>query len=148
MFHGQGQGRPFEMKNSELIIGRGENCDLRIPLNSVSRKHCRIELDETLRVDDMGSSNGTFVNGRRIQSIELEPGDTIQIGPVVFVVQIDGDPPTSDMHPIRAGFGDESKTSDSTTSLIDGSHPDVTPTIQADQSHAGQSADADKQPGQ
>lgn len=83
------------------MLGRREDCDLRIPIADVSRKHCRIVISgSTATVEDMGSSNGTFVNGRKIHgSMELEPGDSLQIGPIVFVVQIDGDPEIDQMRP-------------------------------------------------
>jgi pSer/pThr/pTyr-binding forkhead associated (FHA) protein len=71
-----------------------------IPLGEISRKHCRIiRDDDTLRLEDLGSSNGTFHNGRRIQEAVLEPGDTVQIGPVSFVVQIDGVPDDDEIQP-------------------------------------------------
>ena len=71
----------------------GPDCDLRIPLTDVSRKHCRLKLDAAgLLVSDLGSSNGTWVNGRRVTEEDLDPGDTLRVGPVKFTVQIDGKP--------------------------------------------------------
>jgi pSer/pThr/pTyr-binding forkhead associated (FHA) protein len=124
MFHGHAAPRVFELKKPDIIIGRGEACDLRVPLGSVSRKHCKITIEPDAIVEDLGSSNGTYVNGQRIHSHPLEPGDSIQIGPVVFVLQIDGIPPIRDMSPVRT----QSQTV--LTSSIDGSHPDSSPTIQ------------------
>jgi predicted component of type VI protein secretion system len=93
------------------VIGRREDCDLRIPLGEVSRKHCRLVRDgDTLKLEDLGSSNGTFLNGQRVQEALLSPGDTIQVGPVVFAVQIDGEPPEEELNPVAAagaGRGDE-----------------------------------------
>jgi pSer/pThr/pTyr-binding forkhead associated (FHA) protein len=85
------------------VIGRREDCDLRIPLGEISRKHCRLVRDEeTLRLEDLGSSNGTYHNGQRIQESVLAAGDTVQIGPVVFVLQLDGVPADEDLQPVAS----------------------------------------------
>ncbi len=87
----------------ESIIGRREDCDLRIPLGDVSRKHCSILLtdDGGLRLQDLGSSNGTYVNGRRVQESPILPGDVIQIGSLKFLVQVNHEPPEPDAIPSR-----------------------------------------------
>src|SRR5438045_2352558 len=89
------------MARDMTVIGRREDCDLRIPLGEVSRKHCRILRDgDSLKLEDLGSSNGTFLNGQRVQEALLSPGDTIQVGPVVFVLQIDGQPSDDELRPV------------------------------------------------
>src|SRR4051812_6898204 len=101
MFRADGQRRSFSVTRDMTVIGRREDCDLRIPLSDVSRKHCRMILDgETIKVEDLGSSNGTYRNGERVQQTELTAGDTLQIGPVVFVLQVDGFPADEDLAPI------------------------------------------------
>lgn len=101
MFRDGGQHRPFTVTKDVTVIGRREDCDLRIAVGAVSRKHCRVlRGDDVVEVEDLGSSNGTFVNGNKIQRSPLAPGDTIQIGPVVFVVQIDGEPSLSEAKPM------------------------------------------------
>jgi pSer/pThr/pTyr-binding forkhead associated (FHA) protein len=103
MFRADGQRRSFSVTRDMTVIGRREDCDLRIPLSDVSRKHCRLILDgETIRVEDLGSSNGTYRNGERIQQTELGAGDTLQVGPVVFVLQVDGFPADEDLAPVTA----------------------------------------------
>ena len=103
MFRSDGERRSFSVTRDITVIGRREDCDLRIPLGDVSRKHCRIIRDgEELRVEDLGSSNGTFHNGQRVQEAPLSPGDSIQVGPVVFVLQLDGVPADEDLHPVAA----------------------------------------------
>jgi pSer/pThr/pTyr-binding forkhead associated (FHA) protein len=103
MFTGDGERRSFSLPRPTTLIGRREDCDLRIPLGEVSRKHCRFMLDgDTLQLEDMGSSNGTYVNGSRIQSTEIQAGDVVQIGPVVFTVQIDGVPVDEEIQPAAA----------------------------------------------
>jgi pSer/pThr/pTyr-binding forkhead associated (FHA) protein len=101
MFRSDGERRSFSVVRDVTVIGRREDCDLRIPLGDVSRKHCRlIKEEDSLRVEDLGSSNGTHVNGQRVQEAELHPGDTVQVGPVVFVVQIDGVPADEELQPM------------------------------------------------
>ena len=101
MFRADGERRSFSISRDMTVIGRREDCDFRIPLGEISRKHCRLIKDgQTLRLEDLGSSNGTFRNGERVQEAELQPGDTIQIGPVVFVVQINGEPPDDQLQPM------------------------------------------------
>jgi predicted component of type VI protein secretion system len=103
MFRADGERRSFSLPRQVTVIGRREDCDLRIPLGDVSRKHCRFIIEEdTLRVEDLGSSNGTYHNGVRIQEAVVQPGDTVQVGPVPFVVQINGVPADDEIQPTRA----------------------------------------------
>lgn len=104
MFKNDGERRSFSITREMTVIGRRQDCDLMIPLGEISRKHCRIIRDgESLRLEDLGSSNGTFHNGRRVQESVLAAGDTIQVGPVSFVVQIDGEPHDDKIKPHAAG---------------------------------------------
>ena len=107
MFRSDGERRSFSMARDMTVIGRREDCDLRIPLGEVSRKHCRIVRDgDSLKLEDLGSSNGTFLNGQRLQEAVLSPGDTIQVGPVVFVLQIDGQPSDDELRPVTMDTAD------------------------------------------
>jgi predicted component of type VI protein secretion system len=100
MFTSDGQRRSFALPKNATVIGRREDCDVRIPLGEVSRKHCRLSAGEDeLRIEDMGSSNGTFLNGVRIQEATIQPGDSLQIGPIAFTVQIDGVPADDQIQP-------------------------------------------------
>src|SRR5215212_5082098 len=106
MFRPDGQRRSFSITRDMTVIGRREDCDLRIPLSDVSRKHCRVIVNgETIKAEDLGSSNGTYVNGERIQQAEVGAGDTLQIGPVVFVVQMNGFPADDDLQPVTTTSG-------------------------------------------
>jgi pSer/pThr/pTyr-binding forkhead associated (FHA) protein len=103
MFRPEGDRRSFSITRELTVVGRREDCDFRIPLGEISRKHCRLIRDgDTLRIEDLGSSNGTYHNGNRVQEAVLQPGDTLQIGPVVFVVQIDGVPADDELQPVSA----------------------------------------------
>jgi pSer/pThr/pTyr-binding forkhead associated (FHA) protein len=91
-----GGQRAFPLAKATVVLGRREDCDFRIPLADVSRQHCRVVIDsvnETVTVEDLGSANGTLVNGKRVRSQALAAGDVLEVGPVRFVVQVDGRPP-------------------------------------------------------
>lgn len=88
-----GDIKPFVLPSTVTLIGRRQDCDLCIPLTVVSRKHCELNMDQgRLMIRDLHSKNNTFVNGKKIEETRLNPGDQISIGPVNFVVQIDGQP--------------------------------------------------------
>ncbi|HOB74062.1 MAG TPA: FHA domain-containing protein [Phycisphaerae bacterium] len=100
MFKENGERKLFPISPGKTVIGRKEDCGLRIPLGEISRKHALLMVDEkTAILRDLGSANGTYVNNKRITEQELEPGDHIVIGPVVFTVQIDGQP--EDLKPVQ-----------------------------------------------
>jgi len=99
-FKADGGRRSFSLPRDVTVIGRKEDCDVRIPLGEVSRKHCRLVTEgESLRLEDMGSSNGTYLNGQRVQEVIVQAGDALQVGSVVFVVQIDGIPSDEEIQP-------------------------------------------------
>jgi len=103
MFRADGERRSFSLPRTVTVIGRREDCDLRIPLGDVSRKHCRFIADnDTLKIEDLGSSNGTFHNGVRIQEAVVNAGDNVQVGPVMFVVQVNGVPADEEIQPPAA----------------------------------------------
>jgi diguanylate cyclase (GGDEF)-like protein len=69
------------------VIGRHGSCDVVIELEGVSRRHAQIELlpDGSAEVADLGSKNGTFVNGEPVTRCTLRDGDRIQVGPVTLL---------------------------------------------------------------
>lgn len=100
MFKRDGQRKDFAIINDRTVIGRAEDCALRVPLLSVSRRHCEvIRSQQELSVRDLASSNGTYVNNQRVNEKVLRPGDRLSVGPVVFTIQIDGQP--EQIKPIR-----------------------------------------------
>lgn len=87
-------GREIMLDGDELILGRSPLLPTPINLQSISRQHCslaRMMVDgaEQFRITDLGSTNGTLVNGVHIDSAMLQDGDRIQAGDVIlkFVVQ-------------------------------------------------------------
>ena len=84
MFKSDGTRRDFPLSKQTTLIGRTNQCDLRVPLSSVSREHCEIVLEQqAVVIRDLGSSNGTYHNRRRVQQTTLIAGDEVAIGPVV-----------------------------------------------------------------
>ena len=74
--------------SDEIIIGRGEMNDLIIPEQTVSGKHCRIAYQgDQYILTDLQSTNGTVVNGNKIQSCAINQGDKIQLGKVLIFVR-------------------------------------------------------------
>ncbi|NLF07135.1 MAG: FHA domain-containing protein [Pirellulaceae bacterium] len=88
--NGKQAGTEISVKGNSLLIGRGEECNLRPQSSLVSRKHCRIEIaDGKVTIEDFGSTNGTFVNDQRIEGRrELHNGDQIRVGMLTFEVQL------------------------------------------------------------
>ena len=77
------QIRQAELIPTGTIVGRGEQCDIMIDSSHVSRRHARFFMTPEGKwfVQDLGSSNGTFVNGERVESCPISPADVVEIGP-------------------------------------------------------------------
>ena len=88
-----GQRREFPIEGEEIVIGRRQDCGLRVQTGDVSRRHCMIEVNAgAVEIQDLESANGTFVNGKRVEHATLTAGDKVKVGPVTFIIQIDGEP--------------------------------------------------------
>jgi hypothetical protein len=86
-----GPGTRHVLSSGRNVIGRGTEADIRLPDTGVSRKHVDVVLDNgTAFAEDLGSTNGTLVNGRRISRQPLSDGDVIRIGHSVLVYRQDG----------------------------------------------------------
>lgn len=85
---GKYQGGEFPIEeNKEVVVGRSSDLDMVLVEEMVSRKHARIELrDGIIHIEDLGSTNGTFVNGERIVKAKLKEGDRILIGSNILKV--------------------------------------------------------------
>jgi pSer/pThr/pTyr-binding forkhead associated (FHA) protein len=93
LFKKDGSQRSFSLPDSIMVIGRRHDCDLCIPLKTVSRRHCQVNQNkEAIKIRDLGSRIGTFLNGKRIEEEALKAGDYIKIGPLIFLLQINGQP--------------------------------------------------------
>ncbi len=126
LFKKNGSTQTFPLSQTVTIVGRQQHCDLCIPLMVVSRKHCELNQDSgVLRVRDLGSRNGTSVNGKKVTEAVLEAGDKLQLGPVLFAVQIDGHPAEfaaggSDTAAAAVSSDDTSVNEDSNDAVLDG----------------------------
>lgn len=81
----------FILGIEDIWVGRDETCDIVLDDRSVSSKHLRFHYrDGGHYVQDLGSTNGTFINGTRILEAKLHALDRIQIGAVSIVVCMDG----------------------------------------------------------
>lgn len=93
LFKKDGSHKNFPLPSDITVIGRRHDCDLCIPLMVVSRRHCQLsQNDEALKIRDLDSKSGTFLNGKRISEATVKAGDFITIGPLTFLLQIGGKP--------------------------------------------------------
>lgn len=82
-----GGGDPIPLLKSPLLVGRRESCDIVLRFPNVSGSHCELSIDGGYwTVRDMGSSNGTKVNGARVSEQRLDPGDTLTIAKHQFEI--------------------------------------------------------------
>lgn len=90
-------GRRYQLA-AEATMGRSPSCEISLQDDKVSRRHARIVLEERgARIEDLGSRNGTLVNGQRIAGgVSLAPGDQVQVGDTTALF----DPP------VKASFSD------------------------------------------
>jgi FHA domain len=88
---GKPEGKVIPLTGPKFKIGRGETCHLRPNSEQVSREHAEFEIGSgTVQVRDLGSRNGTLVNGKALttESYALKDRDLVQVGPLTFAVSI------------------------------------------------------------
>jgi predicted component of type VI protein secretion system len=79
-----------------LLIGRHLDCDVRIDSPKVSRRHCCVATAyDRVLIRDLGSRNGVRVNGRLLEESRLQPGDELAIGPILFRLEDEEEPPAA-----------------------------------------------------
>src|SRR5437868_6082298 len=85
---GKNAGQELAVPGPKFVIGRIEGCQLRARSDSVADRHCELQVGEALvRIRDLGSTTGTFVNNERIaEARDLKMGDRLKIGPLEFEV--------------------------------------------------------------
>ena len=106
VLEGPESGRRVRLDGAALSIGKDPASGLCLPDAAVSRNHCMVEKrHEGYLIRDLGSTNGTFVDGTRVREAYLRPGSRLQVGNVVLlfqpVYQADEVPPSTEDH-----FGD------------------------------------------
>jgi diguanylate cyclase (GGDEF)-like protein len=82
---GPDMGRRWELGSDEIVVGRGSDCDIQIDRDSVSRRHARIfRVGDQWHVEDLGSTNGSYINDVPIQKSPLRDLDFVKIGSAIF----------------------------------------------------------------
>jgi pSer/pThr/pTyr-binding forkhead associated (FHA) protein len=90
-------GAPIEITKDLVVVGRREDCDLRLDHKSVSKMHCvLVKTDGLLLLRDLGSTNGTRVNGTRVRRAALLPNDQLSVAHYKFRVYLGPDGPAPD----------------------------------------------------
>ncbi|MFL6121241.1 DUF3662 and FHA domain-containing protein, partial [Actinophytocola sp.] len=86
-----GSNRTYSLKQGGNVVGRGQDADFRLPDTGVSRRHLEITWDgQSATLADLGSTNGTTVNGTPVQTWQLADGDVIRIGHSSLVFRTQG----------------------------------------------------------
>ena len=85
---GKFQGSEYALSDSgEMLVGRSGDVQIVLSEDMVSRRHARIAFDgQRITIEDLGSTNGTFVNGEKIKRADLKEGDRVLIGSSIFKV--------------------------------------------------------------
>lgn len=85
---GRSASTTLKLADGVTSIGRHDDCLIRIKSSQVSRRHCEVfEVSDKLTIRDLGSSNGTFVNGKKVAGQQvLKPGDELTVGAVTLRV--------------------------------------------------------------
>ena len=85
------EGPDITLDRALVLVGRDPQCDTRLESNWVSRRHCILTVDGgEVVVRDLGSTNGTRINGQRVERGRLRPGDEISIAH--FTYRLEGAP--------------------------------------------------------
>ena len=85
-------GPPIDLTKDLSLIGRDEDCDVRLDHKSVSKLHCVVvKSDGMLLLRDLGSTNGTRVNGQRVRRAALLPNDVLSIANLKYQVKYGND---------------------------------------------------------
>lgn len=92
VFLHEGKAIPYPVSPGDTVIGRHPDCDIQLQSNTISRRHAKITGDsEQFFVEDLGSGNGTFVNGQRIEGrTAIDNQDRIKFGPLLLRFECEG----------------------------------------------------------
>lgn len=83
-------GKTYPVPGAQTI-GRAQECDICVPSDEISRKHALVKPSpEGLSVEDLGSANGTFINGNRVEKGVLKPGDELRLDAIRFLLVAPG----------------------------------------------------------
>lgn len=74
-----------------VVIGRQQDCDISVPSEEISRRHAQVKpTADGLMVEDLGSANGTFINGKRVQTGLMRPGEELRLDTIRFMLVAPG----------------------------------------------------------
>jgi predicted component of type VI protein secretion system len=80
-----GAAPPIALNRPVLLVGRHPECDIRLDLPAISRRHCCLAMaDDRIVIRDLGSRHGVMLNGRPVDEARLRPGDEVAIGPLLY----------------------------------------------------------------
>jgi pSer/pThr/pTyr-binding forkhead associated (FHA) protein len=83
-----GRAPTISLQRPVLLIGRHPECDVRLDQPKISRRHCCLALAyDRIVIRDLGSRNGLRVNGRIVDEVQLQAGDEVAIGPLLYRVE-------------------------------------------------------------
>lgn len=83
-------GKTFAVIDN-AVIGRQPDCDIPVPAEEISRHHARLKVtSEGVHVEDLGSANGTYINGKRVEKGVLKPGEELRLDTVRFLLVTPG----------------------------------------------------------
>jgi len=106
-------GTPIEIVKDLTVVGRKEDCDVRLDHKSVSKMHCVIvKTDGMLFLRDLGSTNGTRVNGTRVRRAALLPNDQVTIAHFKFRVLLGPDAAVPQSPPVKINPGEHTQALD------------------------------------
>ena len=88
IYIGNNNGCRFRLKNGVMTIGRSPQADISIDDDQISRIHCVIEwMGDTITIEDKGSTNGTYIDARKVSRSTLQPGVPIQLGYSIMKIE-------------------------------------------------------------
>ena len=86
VIQGADQGKRFELKPRPMALGRDKSSPILLHDHEISRRHAEVRpVDDSFRIVDLGSANGTFVNGQPVDQVALRSGDRLQLGQTVML---------------------------------------------------------------
>ena len=87
ILNGGFEGMTYDLSDEEVVIGRNPTTDITLLDEGISREHALVLFDEDVQgylIEDLASTNGTKVNGKRVRSATLAEGDEVQVGKTLF----------------------------------------------------------------
>lgn len=109
VLRGGSAGKEIAVRVPQFLIGRAEECHIRANSDAISRRHCAITLEnDDVRIRDLGSRNGTFVNGVKIDGAHrIQMGDQVRVGPLEFLVTFAKTPTAAKVSSDATAAGDD-----------------------------------------